>query len=166
MFLASAITWQNIFSYTKVNRPRDSWNKIRTAVEWRGGFQGLGSRWSSPRDPGSPNLRMIGGNLNTMRFGGNWTPKSSSENMIGFLGFKIFPSPFLINESFANTDAIERHICIGILPKCRNSFLKWEITCSKSIHFWYLHRSESRWLPTPMHWFTMARYKSPPFGSG
>ena len=47
----------------------------------------------------------------------------------------------------------------GIRPKWRNSFLKWEITCSKSIHFWYLHRSESRWLPTPLHWFIMARYQ-------
>ena len=36
---------------------------------------------SFPRDPGSPNLRMVSWNLNTMRFEGDWTPQSSSENM-------------------------------------------------------------------------------------
>jgi len=29
-----------------------------------------------------------------------------------------------------------------------------------------MHRSESRWLATPMYWFIMDPYKSPPFGSG
>ena len=45
---------------------------------------------SYPRDPGSPKLRMVSWNLNTMRFGGDWTPQSSSENMTGCLG--IFPT--------------------------------------------------------------------------
>ena len=34
-----------------------------------------------PRDPGSPKLRMVFWNLNTMRFGGDCTPQSSAENM-------------------------------------------------------------------------------------
>ena len=28
----------------------------------------------TPRDPGSPKLRMVSWNLNTMRFEGDWTP--------------------------------------------------------------------------------------------
>ena len=28
----------------------------------------------TPRDSGSPKLRMVSWNLNTMRFGGDWTP--------------------------------------------------------------------------------------------
>ena len=38
------------------------------------------------RDPDSPKLRMVSWNPNTMRFGGDWTPQSSFENMTGFLG--------------------------------------------------------------------------------
>ena len=42
-----------------------------------------------PRDPiSSPNLRMVSWNLSTMRFGGDWTPQSSSENMTGCLGLR------------------------------------------------------------------------------
>ena len=40
----------------------------------------------APRDPGSPNLRMVSWNINTMRFGGDWTPQSSAENITGCLG--------------------------------------------------------------------------------
>ena len=32
-----------------------------------------------PRDPGSPKLRMVSWNLNTLRFGGDYTPQSSSD---------------------------------------------------------------------------------------
>ena len=43
---------------------------------------------SCPRDPGSPKLRMVSWNLNTMRFGGDWKPQSSAaENLTGFLRF-------------------------------------------------------------------------------
>ena len=40
---------------------------------------------SFPRDPGTPKLRMVLWNLNTMRFGGDWTPQSSAENLTEFL---------------------------------------------------------------------------------
>ena len=40
----------------------------------------------TPRDPGSPNLRMVSWNLNIMRFEGDWTSQSSSENITGCLG--------------------------------------------------------------------------------
>ena len=39
-----------------------------------------------PRDPGSPKVGMVSWNLKMMRFGGDCTPQSSSENMTGFLG--------------------------------------------------------------------------------
>ena len=39
-----------------------------------------------PRDPGSPNLRMVSWNLNTWRFGGDYTPQSTSDKVIGSLG--------------------------------------------------------------------------------
>ena len=38
-----------------------------------------------PRDPGSPKLRMVSWNLNTFRFGGDYTRQSSSEEVIGSL---------------------------------------------------------------------------------
>ena len=34
-----------------------------------------------PRDPGSPKLRMVSWKLKTMRFGGDWTSPSLSQNM-------------------------------------------------------------------------------------
>ncbi len=40
-----------------------------------------------PRDPGSPYLRMVSWNLNTLLFGGDFTPQSSSDKVIGSLGF-------------------------------------------------------------------------------
>ena len=39
------------------------------------------------RDPGSPKLRMVSWNLNTWRFEGDCTPQSSSDKVIGSLGF-------------------------------------------------------------------------------
>ena len=39
-----------------------------------------------PRDPGSPKLRMVSWYLNTLRFGGDYTPQSSSDKVIGFVG--------------------------------------------------------------------------------
>ena len=40
----------------------------------------------NPRDPGSPKLRMVSWNLNTLRFGRDCTPQSSSDKAIGSLG--------------------------------------------------------------------------------
>ena len=37
-------------------------------------------------DPGSPKLGMVSWNLNTLRFGGDYTPQSSSDKVIGSLG--------------------------------------------------------------------------------
>ena len=34
-------------------------------------------------------LSMVSWNLNTVRFEGDWTPQSSSENMTGCLGYSI-----------------------------------------------------------------------------
>ena len=49
-------------------------------------------RWEVqiPRDPGSPKLRMVSWNLNTWRFGGDCTPQSSSNKVIGSQGNFIF----------------------------------------------------------------------------
>ena len=38
-----------------------------------------------PTNPGSPKLRMVSWNLNTLRFGGDYTPQSSSDKVIGSL---------------------------------------------------------------------------------
>ena len=40
-----------------------------------------------PKDPGSPKLRMVSWNLNTLRFGGDCTPQLSSDKVIGSLGY-------------------------------------------------------------------------------
>ena len=37
-----------------------------------------------PRDPGSPKLRMVSWNLNTLRFGGDYIPQSSSDKVMGY----------------------------------------------------------------------------------
>jgi len=50
--------------------------------DWWGGFVS----YELPRDPGSPKLRMVSWNLNTLRFGGDDTPQSSSDKVIGSLG--------------------------------------------------------------------------------
>ena len=52
---------------------------------WVGFYQGMNI--SIPRDSGSPKLRMVSWNLNTLRFGGDYIPQSSSDKVIGSLGY-------------------------------------------------------------------------------
>ena len=64
-----------------------------------------------PRDPGSPYLRMVSWNLNTLRFGGDFTPQSSSHKVIGSLGF--WNGPFLRGHSFIFR-GVEKNECIQL----------------------------------------------------
>ena len=52
---------------------------------------------SSPIDRSSPKLRMGAWNLYPLRFGGDYTPQSSFDKMIGSLG-KVGPGPIVITE--------------------------------------------------------------------
>ena len=47
----------------------------------------------------------------------------------------------------------------GALEGFRGLWLFGKVTCATIYHL------ESRWLATPMYWFIIAPYKSPPFGS-
>ena len=49
----------------------------------------LGANLLFPRDPGSPKLRMVSWSLNALRFGGDYTPQSSSDKVIGSLGLSF-----------------------------------------------------------------------------
>ena len=53
-------------------------------------FQKKKTSLSYPRDPGSPNLRMVMEPKWPMRFEGDWTPQSSAENMTGCLGLHTY----------------------------------------------------------------------------
>ena len=70
-----------------VSLPDDYFQKGRNRI-WRFSLTSFLNilSWWFPRDPGSPNLRMVSWNLNTLRFGGGCTPQSSSDKVIGSLG--------------------------------------------------------------------------------
>ena len=69
----------------ELQRQRLSWKKFSLEGRCSQGQNVKGIQ--IPRDPNtSPKLRMVSWNLNTWRFGGDCTPQSSSDKVIGSLG--------------------------------------------------------------------------------
>ena len=71
-------------------KPWAKWAGRGVETAKSGHFQDFCWEVQIPRDPGSPKLRMVSWNLNSWLFGGDCTPQSSSNKVIGSQGNFIF----------------------------------------------------------------------------